>query len=109
MYDRNIHFVPTQQLQAPDPSWLDDEFADGGDEFVQDPRYADFSMEVPAPTAAEIALDDAGPGDVFVKVGPVDDTFEQAILASGVGVVVVGGMCLTCSFLGFVIGLLVAT
>jgi hypothetical protein len=108
MYDRNIHFVPTQQLQAPDPSWLDDEF-EGGDEFVQDPRYADFSMEVPAPTAAEIAPDDAGPGDVFVKVGPVDDTFEQAILASGVGVVVVGGMCLTCSFLGFVIGLLVAT
>ena len=111
MDPRDIHYAQTMEHPAPDPSWLDED----PDGFVQDPRFTqweqhpeqvweEFSLEhlpaafTPAPQAAP----------VFVATGPVDDTFEQMVLVSFVGVVVAAGMCAACATLGFALGLVVA-
>jgi hypothetical protein len=110
MDPRDIHFVQTMPLQAPDPSWLEEP----EDELAQDTRFVRWD-ERPEEPWEEFSLEHVAPpelvahGDtVYVATGPVDDTVEQAILASGLGAVVVAGMCLASAFLGFLIGLVVA-
>jgi hypothetical protein len=99
--------MPLPELDGP---WGEEE------ELVQDPRFARWE-EAPEPSWEEDSLDQLPPpppsfvradDTVYVATGPVDDTFEQAILASGIGAVVVAGMCLASAFLGFLIGLVVA-
>lgn len=112
MYPRDIHQAPTMPLPDLDGPWGEGQ----EEEFVQDPRFAPWD-EAPEQPWEEFSLDQLPPprpsvlaadGTVYVATGPVDDTFEQAILASGIGAVVVAGMCLASAFLGFLIGLVVA-
>jgi hypothetical protein len=123
VHSRDIYYAETMPLQAPDPSWLDED----SEVIVQDPRFTrwdtppeadweEFSLEHDAtqfiradalPTQDwELALDLEEPQDLPKSV---DDTFEQMVLAGGFGLAVAGGMCLLCASLGFVAGLLVAT
>lgn len=110
MDPRDIHRVPTQALQAPDPSWLE---AEDPEPLVQDPRFSHWE-ETPEQPWEEFSLEHLpqppapAPAPVLVRATPVDDTFENAILASGLGAALVITLCLGSAFLGFVIGLLVA-
>lgn len=115
MYGRDIHHLETMPLQAPDPSWLDEEpgaetaFVQAWDEAPEQP-WEEFSLEhVAPPPPDEPAAVVAPDGTVYVSAGPVDDTVEQAILASGLGAALITGLCLASAFLGFLIGVVVAT